>query len=249
MGFPFGPRAIAALIDAISDGYSHADMTTLFTRVGVDDRDPGATGNNKATRAQAVLRALRDQGNDAAGRAGLELATEVLTHAHEWGGRVSWLKPLELALAVDELSFDANVGRLVPSVEGVDLPHERSVLERELARHGWETAAAHYRQAIHGVSTGNWEAANGQMRSLLEVLLPDIARTILGTPTRGDPRAALTDLRDAGLLVYGEFDFARGLWQMCNTRGAHAGLSSEGEARFRLLAVTAYVRFVVARVP
>jgi hypothetical protein len=247
MPFPFGPGTIAALIEAISDGYSHSDMTTLFLRAGVDDRDPGVAGNNKATRVQAVLRALRDEGDVEDGEAALELSAEVLTHAYEWGGNASWLEPLELALAGDELAFDRDSGRLVPSVEGVDMPHERAMLEREITRRGWNTAAAHYRQAIDGISSGNWEAANGQMRCLLEVFVPDVAASILGTPARSDPRAALGDLDSAGVLVEGEFDFARGLWRMCNTRGAHAGLSSEEEARFRLLAVTAYVRFLLSR--
>jgi hypothetical protein len=59
--------------------------------------------------------------------------------------------------------------------------------------------------------------------------------------------AALQDLRDAGKLLEGEFDFARGLWKVCNSRGSHAGLSDSDEARFRFLAVTAYGRFLLDR--
>src|SRR5437764_874147 len=83
-------------------------------------------------------------------------------------------------VAGDELKFDPDAARLIPAVEGLDVPRERARLEGDLARRGWDAAAAHYRQAVDGVSTGNWEAANGQMRSLLEVVIPEVAAAIVG---------------------------------------------------------------------
>jgi hypothetical protein len=54
-------------------------------------------------------------------------------------------------------------------------------------------------------------------------------------------------MRDKGLLLDGEYDFARGLWEMCNARGSHAGRSDAEEARFRFLALSAYARFLLSR--
>jgi len=54
-------------------------------------------------------------------------------------------------------------------------------------------------------------------------------------------------MRDKGLLLDGEYDFARGLWQMCNARGPHASRSDAEEARFRFLAISAYARFLLSR--
>jgi hypothetical protein len=109
-------------------------------------------------------------------------------------------------------------------------------------------AAGHYRQALEGYATGRWASANGQLRNLVEALLPLAAELVSGNkPTTA--QAALDALRSAKMLVKGEYGLAKGLWEVCQPRGAHPGLSDAEEARFRLLSVTAYVRFLLIRLP
>jgi hypothetical protein len=169
MTFPFGRRTVATLVEAISDGMSHSDMTTMFMRVGVDEYDNRGKSINKATRAQTVLRhlMLQDDGEDA-DRAAREIATEILNRAHGWGVRPTWLGPLETGLAADGLVFDPEIEQLLPESDGVDIATERSILAQQLDGLGWTTAGEHYRQAVEGVASGNWEAANSQLRSFLE---------------------------------------------------------------------------------
>jgi hypothetical protein len=127
------------------------------------------------------------------------------------------------------------------------MPEERSIVEERLEGRGWRDAAAHYRQCADGVGARNWESANGQGHSFLEDLIPRAATDIGGKKAPREPRAALQFLRDKNLLLEGEFDFARGLWEMCNSRGSHAGRSDGEEARFRFVAISAYARFLLSR--
>ena len=250
MSFPFSGPAIAALVDAIEGAFTHAQMRSLFLRIGVEQWDPGQGNANKAVRAQSVIEGLRSEHGQEATRAALRLAQEVLAVGGEdtpWRGASQWWRPLVTALAADGWEYDSSAKRLMPAVEAMSITDERGLLERQLMDLGWETAATHYRQAAAGISAEHWESANGQLRSFLESFLPQAAAKMLGTPIPKNPLAGLQNLMDRGLLLEGEFDFARGLWKLCNKRGSHAGRSDPEEARFRFLAATGYGRFFLSR--
>lgn len=247
MAFPFGPQTIGALIKALAEGNSHSQLGTLFLGLGVDRWDREGERVNKEVRVQGVIKGLRSEDGSAAERAALELAREAVVAGA--GGPARWWPALIDALAADGFEYDGRNECLVPAVPGVSVARERSLLERDLRELGWDDAAAHYRQAADNVSSGDWESANGQGRSFLEDLIPRVAAGLGKGRAPGKPQAALQYMRDKKLLHDGEFDFARGLWEMCNSRGSHAGRSNPDEARFRLLTVTAYGRFLLSRRP
>lgn len=247
MSFPFGPQTVGALVIALAEGNSHSQLGTLFLTVGADNWDRDEEGVNKEMRVQGVLKGLRSEDDEEAERAALELARRACALGAM--GPARWWPALEDALAVDGLEYDGDNERLVPAVPGVSIAAERSLLERDLVELGWDAAATHYRQAAENVSSGNWESANSQCRSFLEDLIPRMAATLSDKKTPEKARSALQHMQDKGLLGDGEFDFARGLWEMCNSRGSHAGRSDPTEARFRLLAVTAYGRFLLSQLP
>ncbi|MEU2774627.1 hypothetical protein ABZ646_17200 [Streptomyces sp. NPDC007162] len=59
---------------------------------------------------------------------------------------------------------------------------------------------------------------------------------------------AIAYLIDQGLLPWWDGGrFVRGLWQITRTDGPHPGSSDAGEARFRLQALTAVVRYLIDR--
>lgn len=120
-----------------------------------------------------------------------------------------------------------------------------AALEDDLEKRGWTIPAGHYRQALESFGRTNWAAANAQLRSLLESLLPAAA----GLPATKDPQGVLDQLRSSGVLVEGEHSMTKGLWSMCRPRGSRPGLSDQDEAEFRLLTVTAYCRFLLSRIP
>lgn len=246
MPFPFGPQTIGALIKALAEGNSHSQLGTLFLSVGAHEWDRDEVGVNKEARVQGVIKGLLSRNDDAAERTALELARRAAVEGAGLPAR--WWPPLSDALAIDGYEYDKENERLVPDVPGVSVAEERSLLERELTDLGWVDAATHYRQVADNVSSGNWESANGQGRSFLEDVIPRAASALSGKKAPGDPRGALQFMKDKGLLRDGEFDLARGLWEISNSRGSHPGRSDRDEARFRLMVLTAYGRYLVSQV-
>jgi hypothetical protein len=251
MSFPICPKSKAALVEAMDDGYTHATMSTLFMRVGVERWDPGPSKVNKARRAQAVVHGLEGKADADGVRMILALVTEVARSGSvaAWTSPARWWAPLVEALAGDGWDWDEGAERLVPAVEGVDVPEARNWLEQRLDQLGWDTAAAHYGQAVRALGSGDWESANAQLRSFLEAFVPAAATPLLGKPAPRDPNAALQQLDAKKMILPGEFDFARGMWKLANERGSHAGLSSRDEAQFRMLTATAWARFLLTRLP
>jgi hypothetical protein len=252
MSFPFSPQTVGALITALAEGNSHSQLGTLFMSLGVDQWDQDGERINKEKRVQGVLKGLREADDETSAKAALELARRAAVSGAGgdglWGSSPSpWWQPLIDALGADGLEFDRERGLLVPTVAEISIAEERSLLEMALEEREWADAATHYRQCAEGVGSRNWESANGQGRSFLEDLIPRIARELGGDKAPKDPRAALQFLRDKGLLLEGEFDFARGLWEMCNSRGSHPGRSDAEEAHFRFVVISAYARFLLSR--
>jgi hypothetical protein len=250
--FPFSSRTLGVLIEAIVSSNTGTTMQTLWLLAEVDEWEP--TGSNKEARAQDLLHKLRYSRNPDAYQGALELARLVLVKGKpsDRGWTPSpppgWWGELRDAVAADGWEFDPASDRLVPTVPGTVVADEVSWIEAELRRRGWTTAAEHYRQAVDSFASGNWAAANSQLRTFYE----SVTTTAGGTDTSSKPgqvQAAVGNLDAAGLLIAEEADFAKKLWKMLHPGGSHPGLSDEDESRFRLLALTGYVRFLLSRLP
>ncbi len=248
MSFPFSSRTLAALITGINAGYSKANIGTLLLSVEADAWEP-KRAPNKETLLQETLKAMRDSGGERAQKAALELAGKVLAAGKDDGlfdPEASWYAPLRDALAADGWEFDPENDRLVSAMPAIAVAEETSLLEGKLTELGFPNAAGHYRQALDAFSRGDWAAANSQIRSLLEDLLPGLAERVEGKRPR-EVRAALDKLTAKDFLIEGEYSLLRGLWDAAQPRGSHAGLSDAAEARFRLMVTTAQCRFLLER--
>ena len=122
-----------------------------------------------------------------------------------------------------------------------------SQLERDLQELGLNVASEHYRQAHESFVAGNWEAANGQIRSFAEDLFIELGTRQTSIP-RSNPDAALQDLRNSGFFDDPEWQTARGFWQSIQNNGPHRGLSDEQEALYRLHVATAIARYSIHKV-
>jgi len=229
-------------------GYTHAEIGTLLLKAGADDWAPDQW-DNKEHRIQLLFKSLRGAEDPDAATAALELARLIL----EAGAptppakttHIIWWESLRDALAADGWDYAIESAQLTSVVPGVAVPEQLSGLENELEERGWTTATGHFRQAVDGFGAGNWATTNSQLRSFLEDMLPLAAETADGKrPT--SVRSAL-DVLKKEVLFTGEFEFLKGLWTLCQTRGSHPGLSDRGEATFRLMAVTAEARHLLSR--
>jgi hypothetical protein len=254
MSFPLTSKTLAKLIKAIDAGFTDAQIGTLILEAGADRWAP-RDWPNKLTRLQHLFGAMRESGDDDAGRAALELATLVLNAgaprrrgAFSESRPADWWDGIVAEVAADGLDYDVEQGRLVPAVPGLQVADETTWIEAWLHGHGWATAAGHYRQALDSFAARNWASANSQLRTFLEDLIPAAAEKVSGSRPK-EVQAALDALRKGDILLDDEFGFAKGLWSLCQPGGSHPGLSDDEEARFRLLTVSSYARFLLSRLP
>lgn len=124
---------------------------------------------------------------------------------------------------------------------------EITALEEDFDRLGMTVARSCYQQAVASLVDQRFEAANSQIRAMLEEVAAHLATLHGFTRERqGDGARAITYLVDNDLLPKRDGgSFVQGLWQMTHTNGPHPGTSTAGEARFRLQAMTAAARFLI----
>lgn len=124
---------------------------------------------------------------------------------------------------------------------------EITALEDDFDRLGLTVARTVYGQAVARLVEGNLEAANGQIRPMLEeVLVQAAVKTGFTRSRQGQARAAIQYLIAQGVLSErADGAFLSGPWGMLQTNGPHPGTTTAGEARFRLHAATSAARYVV----
>lgn len=150
---------------------------------------------------------------------------------------------------------ECSLRRALPSEVG--LPEAQSELMRLLDRHGLPTPKGHLDQALENHATGNWAAANSQVRSFLEGLLDELAVKIdpsaAELPSGNDRRMRLSKTVPPFLSreLYEWTDdgknFINGLMKRLHPAGSHPGLSDEDDSTFRLHVVLLTARLLLAR--
>ena len=158
------------------------------------------------------------------------------------------------ALSLDGFTVNERViHAALPEVIG--LPQAQNDVFRLLLAHGFNTPKGHLDQALENHATGNWAAANSQLRSFFEGLLDEIAIKLDSTAeflaTSENRRAKLA--RDG--FIYVDFNewhdrgkgFIQGLWNRLHPSGSHPGLSDEDDSTFRLHIVLLTTRLLLVR--
>ena len=145
---------------------------------------------------------------------------------------------------------DGKLRRSLP--ETVDLPAADDEVHLLLDQLGLDTCKGHLDQAIDNHARGQWAAANGQLRTVIEALFDDLA--ILMEPAASSKpsgvarRQRLANLDPPFLLRdFGEWsddgkNFVNGVFKRLHPHGAHPGLSEEEDCTFRL-----HLSLIVAR--
>lgn len=249
MAFPFSSKTIGTLARVIPQGYSDTDIGTLILEAGADPWAP-ESWSSKQARIQDLLTTMRADSTHDSRRAALDLARLVLQHgargARTGSDHAPWFPDLRESLTADGWEYDVETARLIPTVPGVDVAEQSRMVSERLRHLGCDTPAGHYDQAVDAFARGNWASSNAQLRSALEGALPFVAERRTGDRP-SNVKSTLQKLRDSNTLANGEFSYADGLWQMCQSNGPHLGLSDAEEARFRLVSVTAYLRLLLDR--
>ena len=161
------------------------------------------------------------------------------------------------ALARDGFTVTAEGGLLRMLPETAGFPQAEDEVHRILNELGMATAKGHLDQAIENHTSGNWAAANGELRKVLENIFDEIAEKLApaetATTPRGHPRRQLLANIDPPFLIegLGEWsggreqgkNFVNGVFKRLHPEGGHPGLSDEEDCTFRL-----HIVLLVARV-
>jgi hypothetical protein len=234
----YSDKTIAELCRFLGAAVStHAEMDLLFLEHGLSVHN---SSGGLQPRSNALVSAARQLDLPDAEKILTALIEYVLECDHP-----GWASPEKLIRVLRLDGFDWRDGALVPTTpEPAELAFELSALELDLHELGLNIASAHYRQAHESFLAGNWEAANGQIRSFIENVLIELGRRQT-SKARVDPVAALQDLRHCSFFDNSEWQMLRGFWQSIQDNGPHHGLSNEQEALFRLHVATSIVRYAV----
>ncbi|MDM5334968.1 hypothetical protein QUF56_17365 [Ureibacillus composti] len=124
-------------------------------------------------------------------------------------------------------------------VEEVELRDKLTLL---LDKYLFTTAKGHYEQAISSFTRGDWAACNAQLRTYVESLFNDIAKSLTGNDYDSSNNARQALATEASKVFYPEYNewldggkgYIQGFWQRLHTEGSHPGLSNAEDANFRL---------------
>ena len=234
----YSDKTIAELCRALGAAVStHAEMDLLFLELGLSGHN---CSGGVRPRSNALVSAARQLNPPDAEKALTALIKYVLEYNRPDGAPT---EKLIRALRLD--GFDWRDGALAPTTpEPAELAAELSALELDLQELGLNVASVHYRQAHESFVAGNWEAANGQIRSFIENLLIELGRRQT-SKARSDPAAALQDLRNCSFFDDPEWQMLRAFWKSIQDNGPHHGLSDEQEALFRLHVATSVARYAI----
>jgi hypothetical protein len=205
--------------------------------------------------------------NEDAQRGVLDLVVELLDRkASDPDAPPQWLPQLRERLLADGYELHADVEDIDPAWPGwprtrkahyrllpagatvAPIAAEISALEIELTDRGFEVARTHYAQAVSNYTDGQLETTNGALRSFLESLFVTLATRYAGYQG-SEPIAALQQLHNKRVLLGGEFNLLRGLWDLSQDNGAHAAMTTAAEALFRVQTTTSSARFLLHHLP
>ena len=152
---------------------------------------------------------------------------------------------------------DGTLRRTLPPE--ADLPRIDDELRTLLDEFKMATIKGHLDQAIDNHARGQWAAANGQLRTLMEGLFDEIARHL--APAEASERQSGESLRQLLASIdppflrepLGEWgqqgrNFVNGTFKRLHPEGAHPGLSDEEDCTFRLHLVLIVAGYFMRRV-
>lgn len=241
------------------DAYSAGTLDLLFLEAGLEP----VYGYGKAARVsngiKAALAAAAD--GDSQAKDGVnEFVRLVAEHvaASTVGDEPHLGSPFwRLREAVRSDGFDLRVEhvrdgnsvdvRILPLDQPVaPLSEEVTALEAEFMQQGLDVALNHYRQAVTNFVDQRFEAANGQLRAMLEAVVVHFAVQCGFQQANPSGGSAISYLVTKGHLPERDGGgFVRGLWSIVHTNGPHPGTTTAGEVHFRMLTMTAAARFLI----
>lgn len=134
--------------------------------------------------------------------------------------------------------------RIVRIVHNINNPDFLIVIFEE---ENFDLVLHHYKQALGCFDDNYYEPCNGEIRNVLEELLPEIYMRKTGKKAK-NYYSAVDKMADLGLISHEERVILKDIKRRFNTNGSHPGRSSKTEAEYRLRSVTFLSRFLLYKI-
>lgn len=125
-------------------------------------------------------------------------------------------------------------------VEGFKIPERVSYTKAALQHRNYKTTLHHLEEALSSLSSGNYSAANGQVRTFFEAFYIDLMHAIKqSTCSGGGCRKEFADT----FCSAEENEALRKFAELLHLKGSHPGKGEKYEAEFRLISSIAWVLY------
>jgi len=240
----FSNRTLSCIIEILADGCTDSKLRTFFFKYNlVDIYEQSGKLTAKRRKVNDVFQHLCAVGGDGAARTLDSIVKEALRELYpradsDQGRREYFFRrfpDLDVALRAD--GFQVQDGELIPVISAFIKPAaEEALLETLLDKYEFAIAKNHLKQSYENYIEGNWEAANGALRSFLQDVFDQIALIIAPQEAKqkapGGERRKLLQEKDF-IETDTEAKLVSGFFQFASNRGSHPGISNESDCRLR----------------
>ncbi|WP_156916906.1 hypothetical protein [Leisingera aquimarina] len=269
-----GRGAVVTACDLLEGIRTNAEIETILLELGLDDYVPSQGSIAKTllnlkrfSSRNADFEVETDFGTKALGWVLIEVAIKKIDYHH--GTAAKWDK-LERYLNISGFALTKEIetcawaddkvkisGICIGAPVYAAIPETFSEVDILLSRFGMSIPETHLTNAKETYLQGNWEAANGQIRTFFEALTDTIADKLF--PSEASSRKGGLHKRqllaDKGFLSREKHEFSDGnghafvpgLAKLLHPDGAHPGVTTKDDALFRMQIVVSTAHWLLKR--
>ena len=255
----FSNRTLSCIIEILADGYTDSKLRALFFKYNlVDIYEQSGKLTAKRRKVSDVFQHLCAVGDDGAVRTLDSIVKEALREFYpradsDQDQRQRFFEKfpdLDVALRAD--GFQMQDGEFIPVISAfIEPAEEEALLETLLDKYEFAIAKNHLKQSYENYIEGNWEAANGALRSFLQDVFDQIALIIAPQEAKqkapGGERRKLLQEKDF-IETDTEAKLVSGFFQFASNRGSHPGISNESDCRLRRYIAVALASYYLEKV-
>ena len=240
----FSNRTLSCVIEILADSYTDSKLRTFFFKYNLlDIYEQSGRLTAKRRKVNDVFQHLCAVGDDSSRRTLESIVRETLKELYPQK-EASQIRrqrffekfpDLDTALRAD--GFHVREGELIPIISSLVEPvKEEALVETLLDKYGFSIAKNHLKQSYENYVEGNWEAANGALRSFLQDVFDQIA-LIIAPPEAGQkaPGGERRKLLQEKHFIESDTEakLVLGFFQFASHKGSHPGISNESDSRLR----------------
>lgn len=244
MASKFSNRTLSYIIEVLADGYTDSSLRDFFFKYDLlDVYEQSGKMTAKKRKVTDVFQYLRKSRDENAVSTLESIVREALRERYpradsDQGRREYFFRKfpdLDVALRAD--GYQVREGELVPVTSPlVEVVEEEGLIETLLDKYGFAIAKNHLKQSYENYIEGNWEAANGALRSFLQDVFDQIALIITPQEAKqkkpGGERRIL--LQKKGFIEDDmEAKLVTSFFNFASYKGSHSGISNESDCRLR----------------